>query len=187
MTSTAFFAAKRVPSTAIAAATTKKNSKNPRVGKSIRFSLRGRAGEEERLPTSESLPFAMNAAESASTLGRSDRQAKDRTRPRWRRLASGKGSTGDRVCIGDRSRSVFATWGWSLAYGGRGAVQGFDPLCDAGRWALCSVILLLLALGSTAALAEEIANQLTIVVFADSQAAGLAPGFHPMPPEHHPS
>jgi uncharacterized protein len=55
-------------------------------------------------------------------------------------------------------------------------VQGFDRLCDAGRWALCSVILLLLALGSTAALAEEIANQLTIVVFGDSQAAGLARG-----------
>ena len=35
MTSTAFFAAKRVSNTAIAAATIRKNSKNPRVGNSI--------------------------------------------------------------------------------------------------------------------------------------------------------
>ena len=38
------------------------------------------------------------------------------------------------------------------------------------------MVLLFLALGSTVASAEETANQLTIVVFGDSQAAGLARG-----------
>jgi uncharacterized protein len=54
-------------------------------------------------------------------------------------------------------------------------VQGFGRLCDAGPWAV-RLMVLLLALASSGAFAQENANQLTIVVFGDSQAAGLARG-----------
>ena len=55
-------------------------------------------------------------------------------------------------------------------------MRGLGRLCGAGRLALCAVVLLFLALDSTVASAEETANRLTIVVFGDSQAAGLARG-----------
>ena len=62
-------------------------------------------------------------------------------------------------------------------------MRGFGRLCGAGRWTLPLMVLLPLALDSNVASGEETANQLTIVVFGDSQAAGLARGLQRVPIE----
>src|ERR1700730_14136402 len=49
--------------------TVRYGQKQERVGKSIPLSLSGGAGEERRFPTSESLPFPMNAGESLLPWG----------------------------------------------------------------------------------------------------------------------
>src|SRR5436305_8956597 len=129
MTSTVFFAAKRVPSTAIAAATIRKNSKNPRVGNSI------------------GVQRAASRRKEAIILGKANSLHIRRNLPirfyRWARARARGGSAGYHAPplprLGmrrrlnlhrHRERLKILREGWIV---GRSAVRGFGRLGDAAR------------------------------------------------------
>src|SRR5437764_6122562 len=157
----------------MAAATIRKNSKNPRVGNSIGVQRAASRGKE------------------AIILGKANSLHIRRNLPiRFYRSARARASGGSAGCHAPplprlgmprrlnlhrrRERLKILREGWIV---GRSAVRGSGWFCGAVRL-VGRVALLLCCIGALADIssAEEIANRPTIVVFGDSQGAGLARG-----------